>query len=203
MLSWPPMIEALPEAPLISSTALGPYRVDDYHALPDEPRVELVYGRLLLVTSPVVRHQVVVKWLARRLEDDMAAQGARLLFAPLDVRLADHSVVQPDLLLVLPERASIIGERIEGAPDLLVEVTSPSTARLERGDKLRLYADSGVREYWLVDPDARSIEFLVLHEGRWLVAWPDEGAYRSEAIDGLGLDVSALWAAVAVEMGGA
>jgi Uma2 family endonuclease len=195
------MTEPLLEAPLTPSAALGPYRVADYHALPDEPRVELVYGRFYLMTSPVVRHQTVAFELARALRGATRSIGGRVLIAPMDVRLADHSVVQPDLLLVMPERKAIIQERIEGAPDLLVEVLSPSTARFDRGEKLRLYAESDVREYWLVDPVSRSIEFLVQREGRWLVALAEDGRYESEAIEGLALDLEALWAEVATEMG--
>ena len=201
MVSWPTMIEALTEAPLTPPAALGPYRVADYRALPDEPRVELVYGDFYLMTSPVVRHQVVLFALARALQDLTRPAGGRVLMAPMDVRLADHSVVQPDLLLVMPERRSIIQDRIEGAPDLLVEVLSPSTARMDRGAKLRLYAESDVREYWLVDPEARSIEFLVQREGRWLVALAEDGRYASEIIEGLTLDLEALWASVAEDLG--
>jgi Uma2 family endonuclease len=195
------MIEPLLEAPLTPSASLGPYRVADYHALPDEPRVELVYGRFYLMTSPVVRHQVVVACLLRELQDRMREVGGRVLMAPMDVRLADHSVVQPDVLLVMPERRAIIQERIEGAPDLLVEVLSPSTARFDRGEKLRLYAESDVREYWLVDPVSRSIEFLVQREGRWLVALAEDGRYESESIEGLSLDLVAFWTAVDVDLG--
>jgi Uma2 family endonuclease len=194
------MIEALPEAPLTSSAMLGPYRVADYRGLPDEPRVELVYGRLLLVSSPVLRHQVALMRLLERLRATMRPLGCRVIVAPMDVTLADHSIVQPDLLVVSPERKDIIGERIEGAPDLLVEVLSPSTARLDRGDKLRLYAESNVREYWLVDPDGLTIEFLVHREGRWLVALPEDGVYTSEAIEGLGLDLRDYWVAVDTEL---
>jgi Uma2 family endonuclease len=194
------MIEALPEAPLTSSAMLGPYRVADYRGLPDEPRVELVYGRLLLVSSPVLRHQVALMQLLERLRATMRPLGCRVIMAPMDVTLADHSIVQPDLLVVSPERKDIIGERIEGAPDLLVEVLSPSTARLDRGDKLRLYAESNVREYWLVDPAGLTIEFLVQREGRWLVALPEDGVYASEAIEGLGLDLRDYWVAVDTEL---
>ncbi len=201
MLSWPPMIEPPTEVPLVPSSTLGLYRASDYWALPDDPRVELVFGRLLLMASPLRRHQVVVMQLLDHLRASMRPVGCEVIVAPMDVILADHSVVQPDLLLVTPERASIVGDRIDGAPDLLIEVLSPSTARLDRGDKLRLYAESNVREYWLVDPEARVIEFLTQHQGRWLTAWPEDGGYSSETIQGLALDLGALWESVAEEMG--
>ena len=77
------------------------------------------------------------------------AVGGEALAAPMDVHLADHTVAQPDVLYVSPERQEILQTWIEGAPDLVVEVLSPSTARMDRLLKLNRYAEAGVREYWL------------------------------------------------------
>ena len=82
--------------------------------------------------------------------------------APLDVVLSDYDVAQPDILFVSNERASIITEaNIQGAPDVVVEVLSPSTAGYDRGYKRVLYGRHGVRECWIVDPDAETVEILV------------------------------------------
>jgi Uma2 family endonuclease len=91
-------------------------------------------------------------------------------------------VVQPDVLYLSAERRERAGERIEGAPDLVVEVLSPATVQRDRGEKLQLYAASGIREYWLVDPEARQIEFLVARDGRFQVAPAVDGVYRSESL---------------------
>ncbi len=190
------MLETRSQAPLTPPSSLGPHRASDYAGLPDEPRHELLYGRLYRVPSPTLAHQVVVGEIFARLRETMAPSGALVVVAPIDVALADHSVVQPDLVLVTAARAGVLGTRIEGAPDLLVEVLSPSTVLRDRGEKLRLCADSGVREYWLVDPETHATEFLVLREGRWLVAMAADGRYDSEEIEGLGLDVEGLWAEV-------
>ena len=179
-----------PPTPL---SRLGPYRDADYRALPDEPRCELLFGRLAVTPGASFEHGEVVALLASLLRDHVEARGGRLAVAPVDVALADHSVVQPDLVWVSAERTNRIGARVEGAPDLVVEVLSPSTARRDRGEKLRLYAESGVTEYWLVDPDAQLFEFLVLGEGRYEVHLPLDGVYRSPAIAGLGLDLTAFW----------
>lgn len=184
------------EAPLAPRAAPGPYREADYLALPDEPRCELLYGSLFVTPAPTSRHQEVAARLARLLFACADRHGDRALYAPLDVALADHSVVQPDLVYVRAARAAIVKARIEGAPDLVIEVLSQSTARRDLGEKLRLYAESGVAEYWLVDPEAETFEFLVLREGTYSLRLPADGTFHSLAIEGLTVDLEAFWKTV-------
>lgn len=184
------------EAPLAPRSDLGPYREADYLALPDEPRCELLYGRFVLMTSPSLRHQEVLMRLLRVLLDHADRNDARAVVAPMDVRLADHSVVQPDLLYVSKHRSGVIHERIRGAPDLVVEILSPGTARRDLGEKLRLYAESGIAEYWIVDPGLETFEFLELAPDGFRVRLPDGAVYRSAAIAGLELDLEAFWRAI-------
>ncbi len=175
------------------ASILGPYREADYWQLPDEPRCELLYGSLVLTPSPVVRHQHVVVHLLQILHGHARKGEGLALVAPLDVRLADHSIVQPDLIFVSAERREILRERIFGAPDLLVEVLSPSTARRDLGEKLKLYAESAVAEYWLVDPEGETFEFLENRDGVFVVRLPEDGIYRSRVVAGLTLDLEAFW----------
>ncbi|MSP61955.1 MAG: Uma2 family endonuclease [Myxococcales bacterium] len=128
---------------------------------PETNRIEeLIEGEVFLVPEPTTSHQDAVgniffaltEW-ARRTE------AGRVFVAPTGVRLAWDTVVQPDVLFVAAARAEIIcDEGIFGAPDLVVEVLSPSTAARDRGDKLRLYERNGVSEYWIADTQARRIE---------------------------------------------
>jgi Uma2 family endonuclease len=107
------------ETPPAPRTDLGPYRRAEYLALPDEPRCELVYGRLLVMTAPTLRHQEVVGRVFHLLLDFADRTGGRAFVSPVDVVLADHSIVQPDIVYVGPARTSILGApRVEGAPDL-------------------------------------------------------------------------------------
>lgn len=182
--------ELLPETTL---PGLGPYRLRDYVELPDEPRCELVFGRLYVTPSPIPWHQIVVQVLCRHLERIADASGGIVFQAPLDVVLADHSVVQPDLVYVSAARLEIVGNRIEGVPDLLVEVLSPGSARLDRGEKLDLYARSGIREYWLVDYEPRQFEFLINEAGRFMAAPPITSTYQSRKLPEIHLDVSEFW----------
>jgi len=186
-------IAALVESPVSPASTLGPFRGADYARLPDEPRCELLYGRFYLSPSPTPLHQLVVRILCRWLEDATGPDGGIVLSAPLDTVLSDHTVVQPDILYVTAERSAIVRERIEGAPDFVIEVLSPSTARRDRGEKLRAYAELGVREYWLADSAARHIEFLINRDGQFRVVLPLDGVYRSEVFPEIVLNLVDFW----------
>jgi Uma2 family endonuclease len=140
---------------------------EDYAKTPDDERYELIDGELLMVPSPNRPHQWTVIHLGTRLiafveENDLG----EVYFAPFDVVLSDTNVVQPDVIFVSRERLGIITHaNIQGAPDLVVEVRSPSTAYRDLTIKRRLYAEHGVKEYWMVDPEARTITVLLLRNG--------------------------------------
>ncbi|MCM2270605.1 MAG: Uma2 family endonuclease [Thermoanaerobaculia bacterium] len=185
--------ESESESPLAPRSGVGPYRAAEYFELTDEPRCELLYGRLRVTPAPNVRHQDVVLELAVRLRTHARRVGARVIVSPVDVELAPHSVVQPDLVYVGAERAAIVKEHVEGAPDLVVEVLSPGSARRDLGEKLRLYAEAGVAEYWIVDPAVRTFEFLLRRDGAFSLRLPEAGVYRASAIVGFELDVEAFW----------
>ena len=185
--------ELLTEDPLAPPADLGPYRREDYDALPDQPRCELLFGRFYVSPSPTAWHQLVASFLWRHLESIAEAAGGFVFMAPLDVALADHSVVQPDVIYISSERLKVLRRRIEGPPDLLIEVLSPSSGRRDRGEKLSLYAQTGIREYWIVDPETRQIEFLVNEAGRFVVSLPVAGVYQSQQIPEISLDVTGFW----------
>ncbi|MBV8199597.1 MAG: Uma2 family endonuclease [Acidobacteria bacterium] len=186
-------VEYLEETPLTPPFGMGPYRVADYDGLPDEPRCELLFGRIYLMARPTPLHQVVTLLLGRHLDDIAQAAGGNAFIAPLDVELADHSVVQPDVIYVTAGRRELMKQRIVGAPDLLVEVISPRSIGRDWGEKLMLYAESGIREYWIVDPKTRLIEFLVNEAGRFMIAMPGNGEYRSQKLPEVHLDVVDFW----------
>ena len=132
---------------------------EDYRKTPDDERWELLNGELIMPPSPTIAHQRVSRRLERRLDTFVEERGlGEVFYAPCDVVLSDVNVVQPDLLFVSTEQAHIITrENIRGAPDLVVEILSPSTASRDWRDKLDLYAEHGVKEYWVVDPDAQRV----------------------------------------------
>ena len=143
----------------------------DYYLMPDDgKRYELIEGELCELTGPGRKHQVIHRQFLRDLLPAADQAGAELYYAPLDVYLADDTVLQPDLCVVLPGREGVLSDRgSEGAPDLVVEILSPSTSNRDKHTKLRLYAAAGVPEYWLISPEAETIEVLVLREGQYAV----------------------------------
>ncbi len=114
----------------------------------------------------------------------------------MDVRLSPHNVVEPDLLFIRQDRLGIYGSTgpVEGPPDLVVEIISPSSRIVDRTRKAALYADAGVPEYWVVDPEERQFQLLVLADGRYEALDADDGRFHSNAIPGLIVDPAALFA---------
>jgi Uma2 family endonuclease len=194
-------VALLKEPPLAPDFDLGPYRRGDYEALPDEPRCELIYGRFYLSPSPSPLHQLVAASLWRLLDDIAIEAGGLVFMAPLDVYLADHSVVQPDVLYISAAHRDVLQKRIEGAPDLLVEVLSPGTSRRDQVQKLNLYIKSGIREYWLVDPMEQHFQFLVNDGGRFVVEVQAGPEYRSRVLPEIHLDIPAFWKRIEDRLG--
>lgn len=117
--------------------------------------------------SPSRRHQDTMQQLNKHILNYVEQNHLGFVyFAPLDVVLSDHDVVQPDILFVSHSRRQILKEaNIEGAPDLIVEIVSPGSRERDRLIKKGLYARYGVSEYWLVDLEKRTIEVLSLKQG--------------------------------------
>jgi Uma2 family endonuclease len=137
----------------------------DYVALPDDgQRYELHEGDLWVTPAPGTPHQRVSLALAGRLDAHVKRHRlGMVLEAPTDCILSDRTVLQPDILFIATDRLGIVTERaVEGAPTLVVEILSRSTAALDRGRKRRMYAAHGVPFYWIVDLDACAIESLRL-----------------------------------------
>ena len=140
------------------------FNYDDYCLLPEDKRVELIGGDFCLVPSPSVIHQRVAANIEDILRDFVRDNALGEVFdAPLDVVLSPYDVVQPDIMFISVERNHIITDaNIQGPPDLVVEVLSPSTGERDRTIKRKLYARSGVRELWLVNAAAQMVEVFDL-----------------------------------------
>lgn len=139
----------------------------DYRLLPENgKRYQLIDGDLRMTPSPTSWHQSVSGRLQFLLTQFLEQRGLGKVFdAPLDVILSDTDVVQPDLLFIsTAHRDRIAPEGIQGAPDLVVEILSPSSRDLDLTVKRKLYARHGTIEYWIVDPDARAIALYRLQE---------------------------------------
>ena len=145
------------------------YTYEDYLKTPEDKRYELIEGELLITPSPVPRHQRISKKIAFVLEKFVTENDlGEIFYAPCDVYLDDENVVQPDILFISKERLDIIGEKnIQGAPDLVIEIISESSAYRDFVQKKKLYAKFGVKEYWIVIPEQESIEIYVLKDSAY------------------------------------
>lgn len=167
---------------------------EDYCRMPSGNRYELVEGDIRMTPSPSVFHQrisrriekVLLEWVERH-------ELGEVLHAPIDVVLSEHNVVQPDILYVARERLGIIKEaNIQGAPDLVVEILSPSDAEWDRVTKRRVYARFGVREFWIVGPEGRNIEVCVFRdcELKTFQVYPPGTRLSSPLLNDFTLDVA-------------
>ena len=138
----------------------GEYTLEDYLALPDERRVELIDGVFYDMSSPTTYHQLIAARLYAMILSwiDQKEGGCMPFIAPVDVQLDcdDKTIVQPDLL-ILCDKGKYTPERIVGAPDFVAEVLSKSTRNKDLFVKLSKYKNAGVREFWIIDPDKKTV----------------------------------------------
>lgn len=164
---------------------------DDLRETPDDlNRYEIIDGELVVSPAPILDHQRVARHIFRLLDHASMTASGEVFFAPVDVELDLHDVFEPDVLYVSAERRDIKRHgRIVGAPDLVVEVLSPSSGHRDRVQKLEVYARADVREYWLADPEARTLTIYANHGGTMSpVAPDDEGRITSAVLPGLVID---------------
>ncbi len=180
-------------------TAKKKYTYKDYLNIPDDKRYELIGGELIMMTpSPIPYHQWISKNIEYEIERFVREKKLGKVFdAPCDICLDEENVVQPDILFISQERTHIIGKNnIQGAPDLVIEILSESTAYTDLMKKKRLYAKSGVKEYWIVDPDGKTIEIYCLREGVFILdkSFFEKDELESPLLPGLKIRLSPVFA---------
>ncbi len=167
---------------------------EDYKNTPEDERYELIDGELIMAAAPKKAHQRVDMRLGAKFFVHVESNDLGEVFsAPFDVYLTETNVVQPDLLFVSKERLDIITEaNVQGAPDLVVEILSPSTASVDWTTKRELYAKHGVKEFWIVAPDARLVWLMLLREDDYDVVgiYGDGQTVTSTVIEGFSVNLS-------------
>jgi Uma2 family endonuclease len=157
----------------VRDAARRKFTYEDYALLPEDgERHEVIDGDPCVSPAPLPRHQRLSMRLSLRLGAYAESSGLGEVFAaPIDVVLSRHDVLQPDLLFISNERAGIVTEKnIQGAPDLVVEILSESTRRLDEGEKLSRYELFGVRECWFFDPATARVRVYRAKGGRFELA---------------------------------
>jgi Uma2 family endonuclease len=180
--------------------------VDDLEAMPDDGnRYEIIEGELLMSRAPGLTHQRAFGKLFRIFGNYLDVQPIGEVLATPGIVFSDIDSVIPDIVFFTNERAKLIlrGERIIAAPDLIVEIVSPGSenASRDRVIKRQLYAKFGVREYWIADPQHKTVEVLTLKDGvlAQSVLYQADDELTSALLPGLSFKVSMIHLVVTVE----
>lgn len=147
------------------------YTYEDYRSLPEGAPYQLIGGELVLTPTPSTYHQIISGRLQFQIVAFVTRQNLGLVLnAPVDVCFGETDTYQPDILFIPRERMEIIEPaRINGAPDLVVEILSPATAYYDLRKKFKIYERYGVKEYWIVDPEDKSVQVFTLKEGKFIL----------------------------------
>jgi len=165
------------------------YTYADYCQWDDGERWELIDGvSYLMSPAPLRTHQGISRELTRQLANFLIGKPCKVYAAPFDVRLNadtyDDTVVQPDLLIVC-DSSKLDDKGCTGAPDMVIEILSPSTGRHDKLVKFQTYQKAGVREYWIVDPDTRTVQVNILENGKYVAAmYGDTGIAPVHILEG-------------------
>jgi Uma2 family endonuclease len=182
-----------------SSAASTSYTWDDFIALEEDDLRELIDGELVEVEVPTRAHEEIVAGLCFFLRGWVEqGHGGRVTASGYKVRISDRRGVMPDVQLYRRGNDAPREQEqglAQGRPDLVVEIVSQSSQRYDRVTKLRWYAQQGVPEYWLVDPQARTVERLLLRDGAYVIAasLAEDEVLRPESFEGLEIPLAKLW----------
>jgi len=149
------------------------YTYADYASWNDDNRYELIDGVAYMMSAPSTEHQRILGKLYVLIANYLDGKQCEVFLSPFDVCIngkgdSDDTVVQPDILVICDD--SILDEkRCNGAPDMTIEILSPSTSSRDRIKKLNKYLQAGVREYWIVDPETKDVAVHILENGKYTI----------------------------------
>ena len=170
------------------------YTYSDYVQWDDDERWELIDGVPYVMSAPSPRHQELLGNLHGQLWSFLKGKQCKVYMAPFDVRLNadkfDNTVVQPDIVIVC-DREKIDKAGCAGAPDMVVEILSPSTSRYDRTLKFNTYLKSGIREYWVIDPATKTLAVHILKDGNYIShAYTDEDIVNVHVLESCAINLS-------------
>jgi Uma2 family endonuclease len=176
------------------------YSYADFLEWDESDRCELVDGEVFMLAAPSAEHQRVLMELAYQIRDFLSGKPCKVFPAPFAVRLipladnSDDTVLEPDIVVVC-DSSKLDKRGCNGAPDLVVEIISQSTARYDKVEKFRRYQAAGVREYWIVDPDSKTVQACVLENGRYILSsYDNTGSAPVTVLPGCRIDLEAVFA---------
>ncbi|MBI2966873.1 MAG: Uma2 family endonuclease [Bacteroidetes bacterium] len=174
----------------------GNWTYSDYDLLPPELPCQIINGELTMSPAPYLKHQdisreieiLILGFISRHPQ----YKDCKVYDAPVDVVFDEGNVFQPDLVFISSKNKKIITEKnIQGAPDLIVEILSPSTIKSDRGDKKEKYAQYKVPEYWIVDPENKAVEIYELVKGNYKIYSfaAQKGVVQSKVLKGFKMKI--------------
>jgi len=151
------------------------YTVEDYYSWDEGFRCELYEGALVVAESPTQRHQKILMEISGQLWQFLKDNPCSVFPSPFAVRLSEkeETVFEPDIVVICDE-SKLGGRNFEGAPDMVIEILSPSTARMDKKLKFQKYQQAGVREYWIVDPERNLLEVNLLVNEKYMTTIYEE-----------------------------
>jgi Uma2 family endonuclease len=174
------------------------YTAEDYMQLEEGAPFQLINYDLVMSPSPIPLHQVISRRITNAMSNFLGdkVDDGFLVYSPMDVKLDEGNVLQPDILYVTPERkAQVVKERVEGAPDLVIEILSTSNAYYDLRQKKNIYEKYGVKEYIIVDPIEQSAELFALKDGVYYLHQKAQNNehLNSVLLQGFSIDLSKLF----------
>jgi len=180
----------------------GRYTYADYLKWEGPQRYQLFNGEAFQMASPSVIHQGILMELSIQFGSWLRGKPCQVFASPLDVRLfpkednSDDTVLQPDLLVVC-DKNKIVKGSVNGAPDLIIEIMSPSNTRRELFLKFQYYLEAGVREYWVIEPEEKKVQVHIYERGRYISAIYKDSAHISVSVlPGLEIALDDIWARI-------
>ncbi|GHV91414.1 hypothetical protein AGMMS50268_19170 [Spirochaetia bacterium] len=176
------------------------YTYADFLEWDESERCELVDGEIVMLGAPTSDHQHLVMELAYQIRRFLEGKSCQVFPAPFDVRLhpaeddSDDTVFEPDIVVIC-DPSKIEKRGCKGAPDLIIEIMSPSSARYDRVVKFRRYQQAGVREYWIADPETKSVQACILENGHYTVTmYDDTNTAPVSVLPGCTIDLTTVFA---------
>lgn len=173
--------------------------LEEFWALPESVLpTEYINGEIIMAPTPTVAHQSILREIFRPLDEFVSQKSlGRIFFSPLDVILPSGEVVQPDIFFLTNEESEKARseKRVYGAPSFIIEILSPGSVKHDAITKRNLYEKNNVREYWIIDPETKTVSQLVLREGHYaLTELAEADIIRAEVLQGFESSVSKFFA---------
>ncbi|MCL2352336.1 MAG: Uma2 family endonuclease [Firmicutes bacterium] len=171
------------------------YTYEDWLNFDDGVRAEIIDGRVVMMAEPSQRHEEISIELTRQFANFLLGKRCRVFGSRFGVKLFKnrHTIVVPDLLVVC-DRSKLNGKICDGAPDLVVEILSPSSSGYDKVVKFNQYLQAGVREYWIVNPDDDTVTVYTLEDGKYVAGmYTGDTAVQVSVLPGLEIDLKLLF----------